>query len=70
MESVPERGVEAGFEATENWTVPFPEPEAPPVTLIHVALLVAFQLHPEPALTETLREPPAEGTVAAELSSE
>ena len=41
------------FTATLNVTVPFPPPEAPPVTVIHDALLTALQAQPLPAVTFT-----------------
>jgi hypothetical protein len=34
--------------------VPLPLPLAPPLTVIHAALLVAVQAHPEPAMTLTV----------------
>jgi hypothetical protein len=46
--------------ATAKLTVPLPEPEAPPVTANHDALLAALHAHPEPAVTATLPLPPAE----------
>ena len=49
--SVPVRLVVTVFAATSNVTEPFPDPVAPPVTVIHAALLAAVQLHPVAADT-------------------
>jgi hypothetical protein len=38
--------------------VPLPEPEAPPVTVSHDALLAAVQAHALVAVTAMLAEPP------------
>jgi hypothetical protein len=59
IESVPLRLVVEVFAATENPAVPVPDPDAPLVTVIHAALLVALQAQPEPAVTVVLPEPPA-----------
>jgi hypothetical protein len=56
--SVPVREDVAVLGATLKVTVPLPDPLAPVVTVIHVALLVPVQLQPVPALTETVPEPP------------
>jgi hypothetical protein len=40
--------------------VPFPVPLPPELIVIHVALLVAVQPHPVPAVTATLAAPPAD----------
>lgn len=50
------------FAATVNVTVPLPDPLAPPVTLIQLALLVAVQSHPAPAAIEIEPLPPDAGT--------
>jgi len=59
---VPVRGVVVVFAATVNVTVPLPEPLAPPVTVIQLALLVAVQAHPVSAVIEMEPVPPAAGT--------
>jgi hypothetical protein len=59
---VPARGVEVVFAATVNVTVPLPDPLAPPVTLIQLALLVAVQAHADPAAIEIEPLPPDAGT--------
>jgi hypothetical protein len=59
---VPVRGVVVVFAATVNVTVPLPDPLAPPVTLIQLALLVAVQAHPAPAAIEIEPLPPDAGT--------
>jgi hypothetical protein len=46
------------FGATANWTLPFPEPEAPCVTVRNVALLVAVHTHVLGVVTEIDAEPP------------
>ncbi len=51
------------FDPTEKLTVPFPEPLAPAVMVIQVALLVPVQLHPVVAVTLTLPVPPEEVNV-------
>ena len=57
--SVPDRFVVAVFAATLNDAVPLPVPLAPPVTVIHAALLAAVHAHPAPAVTVLLPLPPA-----------
>jgi hypothetical protein len=49
--SVPLRALLELFAAALNCTWPLPEPEAPLVTVIHDALLVAFQTQPAAAAT-------------------
>ena len=44
--------------------MPLPEPEAPPVTVSHDALLVAVHVHPAGACIAKLAEPPATAAVA------
>jgi hypothetical protein len=51
------RALAEGLAVTLKSTAPFPEPEAPLVTVIHVAWLVAVQLHPAPAVTATVPVP-------------
>lgn len=58
---VPVRCVVAVFAATLNVTVPLPEPLAPAVTTIQLALLDADHVQPSPALTANEPEPPAAG---------
>jgi hypothetical protein len=58
--SVPVREDVVVAATTAKVTVPLPEPEAPPVTDSHDALLTALHAHPEPAVTATLPLPPAE----------
>ena len=52
--SVPVRIDATVFAATLKVTVPLPDPVAPPVTVIHAALLVAVQLQPVAADTAVL----------------
>ncbi len=52
-----------GFAATLNATEPSPVPLAPEVTLTHATLLVAVQVQPLPAVTETVPVPPGATTV-------
>lgn len=59
--SVPTRLVVPVRAATLNATVPDPVPAAPAVTVIQAALLTAAHIHPAPALTVVLPEPPAAG---------
>ena len=47
------------FAATLKNAVPFPVPLAPPVTVIHEALLAAVHAQPAPAVTVLLPVPPA-----------
>ena len=54
---VPDRLVVAVFAATLKEAVPGPVPLAPPVTVIHDALLAAVQAHPAPAVTVLLPVP-------------
>ena len=58
MVMVPVLEGEAVLAATVYWTVPFPDPLLPEVTVIQVMLLVAVQAHPEGAVTLTLPVPP------------
>ena len=46
------------FGATANWTLPFPEPEAPCVTVRNAALLVAVHVHVLGVVTEIDADPP------------
>jgi hypothetical protein len=48
----PLRTVIVGFAVTLYVTVPFPDPDAPPVIEIHVSLSLVDHAHPEAALTE------------------
>jgi hypothetical protein len=48
-----DRGVLALFAVTLNVTAPFPLPAAPPVTVIHDALLAALHIQPLAAVTVT-----------------
>ena len=48
------------FAPTLNDTEPLPVPEPPPVTVIHVLLLTAVQLHQAPAVTVLVPRPPEE----------
>ena len=58
--SVPGRLVVAGVRRhAEGYTLPLPVPLAPPVTVIHAALLAAVQAQPAPAVTALLPVPPA-----------
>ena len=52
------------YAATEYVTVPLPLPLAPPVTVIHEALLVAVQAQPASAVTATAPVLPAGPYVA------
>ena len=51
---MPVRDAVLGFAATSYETVPLPLPLAPPVSVIHVALLDAVHAHPAPAVTVTV----------------
>jgi hypothetical protein len=53
MVNVPDRAAPV-FAATLNPTEPFPVPDAPAVTVIHGAPLVAVHVHPVPAVTATV----------------
>ena len=57
--SDPFRLVVAVFAATLNPALPDPEPDAPLVTVIHDALLLAFHAQPAPAVTALVPVPPA-----------
>ena len=57
--SVPLRLAVAVFAATLNPAVPGPVPDAPLVTVIHDALVVAVHAQPAPAVTPVLPVPPA-----------
>jgi hypothetical protein len=57
---VPVRDVVAVVAATLNVTVPAPLPLAPPVMVIHAALLTAVHAHPIVAVTAALPVPPAD----------
>jgi hypothetical protein len=50
--SVPERCDAVGFAATSNVVNPSPLPLAPPVTVIHAALLTADHEQPSGAVTD------------------
>jgi hypothetical protein len=56
--SVPTRVVAVGLAATVKVTVPFPDPDAPPVTAIHVTLLAAVHAHPAAVVTVLVPLPP------------
>jgi hypothetical protein len=62
MVSVPVRLVVPVLAATLNVTGPDPEPEAPEVTVIHVALLAAVHRQPAATVTVLLPVPPAAAT--------
>ena len=51
------------FGARANWTVPFPEPELPAVTVRKLALLTAVHAQVFGVVTEIEAEPPAAGNV-------
>jgi hypothetical protein len=51
------------FAATANWTVPFPEPDAPCVTVRKLALLTAVHAQVLAVATEMEADPPAAGNV-------
>jgi hypothetical protein len=51
------------FAATANWTVPFPDPEAPAVTVRKLALLTAVHAQVFGVVTEIEAEPPEAGNV-------
>jgi hypothetical protein len=51
-------------------TVPFPEALAPPVTVNHVALLVAVHAQPEPAVSESVAVPPPTATLVVSGDTE
>ena len=56
--SVPVRLDATVFAATVNPTVPFPEPVAPLVIVIHATLLTAVHEHPVATVTALLPVPP------------
>jgi hypothetical protein len=51
--------------ATVKLTVPLPVPDAPEESVTNVALLVAVQVHPVPAVTGTVPVPPPAANVEA-----
>jgi hypothetical protein len=57
--SVPVRPVVTVFAATLNPTLPGPDPDAPLVSVIQAALLLAVHAQPAPAVTVLLPVPPA-----------
>ena len=57
--SVPLRPLVTVFAATVKFAAPDPSPDAPPVTAIHEALLVALQAQPALDVTLLLPAPPA-----------
>jgi hypothetical protein len=59
---VPVRGVVVVLAATLNVTMPLPEPLAPPVMVIQLALLEAVQAHPPEVVTVTEPVPPSDST--------
>ena len=61
--SVPVRADVDPLAAMLNVVVPLPLPLAPAVMVIQDALLVAFQVHPLPAVTVVLPVPPPDPTV-------
>jgi hypothetical protein len=69
---VPVRLEATVFAATVNVTEPLPDPVAPPLTVIHAALLPAVQLQPVAAVTALLPLPPAavKDWVAGEIDGE
>ena len=64
MDSVPVRRWPVVLAATEYCTVPLPEPLAPDVIVIQLALLVAVHAHPAPVVTPTMPDPPLAPTFA------
>ena len=68
--SVPERSGPL-VDAAVNFTDPLPFPLPPDVIEIQEALLLALQLHPDGAVTETVPEPPDEATdcVSGEIAT-
>ena len=66
MVTVPARAVVKVLAVALRVTVPLPLPLAPALTVIHVALLVAPQLHPAPATTLTVALPAAAAMLALE----
>ena len=63
---VPARAAPVALGSTLNCTVPPPDPLAPPVTVIHEALLTAVHRQPVPAVTLTEPVPPPTGIDCAE----
>ena len=63
MLMTPERSAVDVFGATAYWTVPFPAPDAPAVTVIQAALLVAVQEQAVFPATVTDALDPVAGTV-------
>ena len=61
---VPLRDDPFGLAVNEKLTVPLPEPEAPPVTTIQLALLVAVHEQPVGVVTPALPAPAAAATDA------
>ena len=70
MVTVPVRLVPAVLAATLRPTVPLPVPEAPEVTAIHAALLVAVRAQPLVPLTDTATGPPDAATFWLDGDSE
>jgi hypothetical protein len=56
--TMPTRVVAVVLAATVKVTVPFPDPDAPPVTAIHVTLLAAVHAHPAAVVTVLVPVPP------------
>jgi hypothetical protein len=67
--SVPLREAVELFAVTEKATVPFPEPELPPVTVIQEALLTAVQEQPVVDVTPTDPVPLVEASEADVVDS-
>ncbi len=63
MVIVPERALVVVFAVVLKATEPFPEPEAPLVTVIQPLLLVAVHAHPFGAVTSTTPVPPEDATL-------
>jgi hypothetical protein len=64
------RGDVVVWAAAEYWTIPFPLPLAPAVTVSHDAELAAVHVHPLGAVTVMAPVPPAAVTVSVVLDSE
>jgi hypothetical protein len=58
MDSVPVRLDATVLAATANVTEPLPDPVAPPVSVIHEALLAAVHAQPAATVTALLPVPP------------
>ena len=58
MVTVPVRVALVVFDDARMVTVPFPVPELPAVTSIHVTELAALQMQLEPAVTDTVNDSP------------